>query len=58
MEYKFILETISNANRLDEEHVLLTIDKIKESCLTIFKEQKIRMRDSNIQFHFQIQYNS
>ena len=40
-KYRMFLSTLENALRVDEEHGLLTIDKIKELLMPIFKQRNI-----------------
>ena len=41
LKYKFIVDTLKKANQIDEEHRILTIEKIKTICNDIFKDYQI-----------------
>ena len=38
LKYKFLVETLKQANLIDEEHGLLTVEQIKKICSEIFKD--------------------
>ena len=41
LKYRYIVETLKNANLLDENHGILSIDQIKKICSEIFKNYSI-----------------
>ena len=41
MKYRYIVETLKNANLLDENHGILSIDQIKKICSEIFKNYSV-----------------
>jgi predicted nucleotidyltransferase/predicted XRE-type DNA-binding protein len=41
LKYKFLVETLKQANLIDEEHGLLTIEQIKKACSEIFKDYDV-----------------
>lgn len=41
LKYRYIVETLKNANLLDENHGILSIDQIKKICSEIFKNYSV-----------------
>lgn len=41
LKYKFLVETLKQANLIDEEHGLLTLEQIKTICSEIFKDYDV-----------------
>ena len=41
LKYKFLIETLKQANLIDEEHGLLTLEQIKTICSEIFKDYDV-----------------
>lgn len=41
LKYKYIIDTFQKINLIDEEHGILTIDKIKKVCTNVFQEYKV-----------------
>ena len=41
LKYRYIVETLKNANLLDENHGILSIDQIKKICIEIFKNYSV-----------------
>lgn len=41
LKYRYIVETLKNANLLDENHGILSIDQIKKICSEVFKNYSV-----------------
>lgn len=41
LKYRYIVETLKNANLIDENHGILSIDQIKKICSEIFKNYSV-----------------
>ena len=41
LKYRYIVETLKNANLLDENHGILSIDQIKKICSELFKNYSV-----------------
>lgn len=41
LKYKHVVETLQKANLLDENHGILTVDKIRKICSDIFKDYSV-----------------
>ncbi len=41
MKYKYVLETLEKAALLDENHGIITVDKIKNVCREVFKDYQV-----------------